>query len=44
MKLISHNLPEKMIARLKLAKKQTGLSVSEIIRSAIEMKLKELGI
>jgi len=36
--------PEQMIRRLKLANEKTGISVSEMIRSAIEAYLKGLNL
>jgi predicted DNA-binding protein len=36
--------PEQMLARLKLAKDRTGLSVSELVRKAIEKFLVEMGL
>ncbi len=36
--------PQQLLDRLKLAKSKLGLPVSEIVRSAVEKYLKELGI
>ncbi len=44
MKRTNFYYPEQLLKRLKLAKKTTGLSVSEIIRTAIEAYLKGLGV
>lgn len=44
MKRTNFYFPEQMLERLKMASKQQGLPVSEIIRRAIEAFLKELGL
>lgn len=36
--------PEEMLERLKAAKLQTGIPVSEIIRRAVEAYLKSIGL
>ena len=36
--------PEQLLKRLKAAKKLKGMSVSEIIRNAIDAYLKEMGL
>lgn len=36
--------PQELLNRLKLAKKKTGLTVSELLRRAAEKLLQELGI
>jgi len=36
--------PQQLLDRLKLAKTKLGLPVSEIVRTAVERYLKELGV
>lgn len=44
MKRTNFYFPEQLLFRLKTAKRTTGLSVSEMIRAAIEAYLKGLGV
>ena len=44
MKRTNFYFPEQMIERLKVASRQQGLPVSELIRRAIEAFLKEMGL
>lgn len=44
MKRTNYYFPEQLLEKLKDAKKQTGLPVSEIIRRAISEYLKALGL
>ena len=44
MKRTNFFFPEEMLARLKAAKLQTGIPVSEIIRRAVEAYLKSIGL
>lgn len=44
MKRTNFYFSDKMLARLKEAKEKTDMSVSAIIRAAIEAYLKEMGI
>ena len=44
MKRTNFYFPEQLLKRLKAAKKLKGMSVSEIIRAAIAVYLKEMGI
>lgn len=44
MKRTNFYFPEPLLKRLKAAKKLKGMSVSEIIRAAIEVYLTEMGL
>ena len=44
MKRTNFFFPEEMLARLKAAKLQSGVPVSEILRRAVEAYLKSMGI
>jgi predicted DNA-binding protein len=44
MKRTNFSFPESMLERLKAAKQQTGIPVSEILRRAVEAYLKSIGL
>lgn len=41
---ISFNLPPQLLGRLRTAQDKTGLSLADLVRRALDLLLKELGV